>query len=145
MKPEYETYLRKTLSMPHSGGSLWSHLLGTWKLLSDAGQPQYICNAGLFHSIYGTRHYRLQCASLDKRDEVQTLIGLQSENLVYLFCVIDRPHVLFLGKNVVMDHHRKKLVNIADWFNDLLIIERANLDEQDETKRKIRNNNQSSS
>jgi hypothetical protein len=137
MNPFHEEYLKKALSLPHSGRSLWDHLKGTWKLLSDAGYPQYICDAGLFHSVYGTRQYRYQCVSFEKRDDIADLIGLRAENLVYYFCVIDRPRVLFAGERIVWNYHTEKEENINIWFDDLLTIEFANLEEQDEFKRKV--------
>jgi hypothetical protein len=141
VNPAHEEYLKKALSLPHSGRSLWEHLKGTWKILSDAGRPQYICDAGLFHSVYGTRQYRYQCVPIEKRSEIIDLIGPRAESLVYYFCVIDRPRVLFAGERVVWNYHAEVEKNISMWFDDLLTIEYANLEEHDEFKRKIRTHN----
>jgi hypothetical protein len=133
MRDEYRNYLQTAVSMPHSNRSLWDHLLGTWTILKEAGEPEYLCDAGLFHSVYGTRHYRLQCVPFERRHEVQELIGLQAEHLVYLFCVIDRPKVLFDKMEIVINHHTGGFVDISLWASDLMKIERANLEEQHES------------
>ena len=41
----------------HSGESLLSHLKGTKEILTQWDAPEYVCNAGLFHSVYGTQYF----------------------------------------------------------------------------------------
>lgn len=74
----------------HSGRTLFDHLVHTSELLVAWGNPEQVCDAGLFHSIYGTAYYRVQSASLSRRGEVAAVIGERAEELAFLFCVTDR-------------------------------------------------------
>jgi hypothetical protein len=74
----------------HTGSSLLSHLRGTHDFLESWGNPPHVCLAGLFHSVYGTQSYRLQSATIERREMLRCAIGEDAEWLVYLFCVVDR-------------------------------------------------------
>ena len=74
-----------TKNQPHGHRTLYEHLIGTWKLLKEWGCSRDICNAGLFHSIYGTQVYLPSTIPIKNRKVVQNLIGEKAENLVYLF------------------------------------------------------------
>jgi hypothetical protein len=78
-----------TGSASHSGRTLRKHLIATAQLLEAWGNTQSVCNAGLFHSIYG--HI---AASLEYRTEIRAVIGDQAELLAYLFCTSDRKELL---------------------------------------------------
>jgi Domain of unknown function (DUF6817) len=79
-----------TDGMPHSERSLLDHLLGTRRLLTRWEAPPAVCDAGLFHSVYATEHYETPALPLDKRTQVQQLIGQEAEALAWLFCVMRR-------------------------------------------------------
>jgi hypothetical protein len=79
-----------TETMPHSERRLFDHLLGTRQLLVDWGARPALCDAGSFHSIYGTDHYEQNAVPLTMRDEVRRLIGEEAESLVWLFCTMRR-------------------------------------------------------
>jgi hypothetical protein len=79
----------------HSGRSLFDHLVGTHDLLQRWGNSEGVCNAGLFHSIYGTRHFKHKAWPLTDRATIQRLIGHQAEYPAFLFCTTDRPRSLF--------------------------------------------------
>jgi hypothetical protein len=85
-------FLRKanTEDMPHSDRGLLDHLLGTRQLLVEWEARPALCDAGLFHSVYGTECYELQAIPLTMRNEVQQLIGEEAESLAWLFCMIRR-------------------------------------------------------
>ena len=85
-------FLRKanTEGMPHSDRGLLDHLLGTRQLLVEWEARPALCDAGLFHSVYGTEYYELQAIPLSMRNEVQQLIGDEAESLAWLFCMIRR-------------------------------------------------------
>ena len=74
----------------HSGSSLLSHLVGTKNLLDDWGAPEYVCNAGLFHSIYGTEYFSKRKTNGNDIDTVRSLIGDKAEYLVWAFCSMVR-------------------------------------------------------
>jgi hypothetical protein len=85
-------FLRKanTEGMPHSDRGLFDHLLGTRQLLVDWGTRPELCDAGLFHSVYGTEHFEAKAIPLAMRAEVRHLIGAEAESLVWLFCMLQR-------------------------------------------------------
>jgi hypothetical protein len=43
----------------HLNGTLEHHLLGTCKLLMEWNNPEYVCDAGLYHAVYGTQPNRI--------------------------------------------------------------------------------------
>jgi hypothetical protein len=79
-----------TAALGHPGGVLLDHLLGTRALLVAWGERPALCDAGLFHSVYGTEHYRTAAIPPERRAEVATLIGTEAEGLAWLFGVLDR-------------------------------------------------------
>src|SRR5438034_1354507 len=85
-------FLRKanTDGMPHSDRALLDHLMGTRRLLIEWGARPAVCDAGLFHSVYGTEHYEPKAIPLTRRAEVRQLIGDEAESLAWLFCMMRR-------------------------------------------------------
>jgi hypothetical protein len=79
-----------TERMPHSDRGLLDHLLGTRQLLVDWGARPAVCDAGLFHSVYGTEHYKPKAIPLSMRAGVSQLIGDEAESLAWLFCLMRR-------------------------------------------------------
>jgi hypothetical protein len=103
----------------HCDTNLFDHLLGTYKILKKNGKPEYICWAGLFHSVYETEYVSFN--TVYTRAQVISIIGEEAENLVYIFCNLN-PRI-------------NKLLNREDiWSNqvyaDLLDIEIANMTQQ---------------
>ena len=109
-----------TKNQPHGHRTLYEHLIGTWKLLKEWGGSRDICNAGLFHSIYGTQVYLPSTIPIKNRKVVQNLIGEKAENLVYLFHIT--PPDRF--EHFVTMHEPDR--------SDLITIEYANAMEQSE-------------
>ena len=72
----------------HSDGSYLGHAAGVYRDLKAWGCSEEVCDAGLFHSIYGTEIFQRFTLPLEKRDEVRGLIGDRAERLVYLNCAI---------------------------------------------------------
>ena len=68
------------------GRTLRSHLLGTKRVLAAWGQSSAVQRAGLCHSLYSTEDGELCLVSLTERHRVRRLIGIQAEELVFLFC-----------------------------------------------------------
>lgn len=79
-----------TDTMPHTDRGLLDHLLGTRELLVGWGARPAVCDAGLFHSVYGTEHYVPTAIPLSMRTEVRHLIGDDAESLAWLFCMMRR-------------------------------------------------------
>jgi hypothetical protein len=61
-------------------------LLRLLDFLKKQNKPEYLCLAGLFHSIYETEYFKFNTPYT--RNEVKDLIGEQAEILVYEFCNI---------------------------------------------------------
>jgi aspartyl/asparaginyl beta-hydroxylase (cupin superfamily) len=76
---------------PHANGrSLYQHLMGTQAILRCWSQPDWLCDAGALHSIYGTEIYQRQLVPLVRRSEVQAVAGWRAERLAYLFGIVSR-------------------------------------------------------
>ncbi len=91
--------------------------------LKEENAPEEICDAGLFHSIYGTEFYKYQNNKIT-RDIVRRIIGGYAEELVYIFCTSKNRF------NVIVKNTRG-LTN--QQVIDLCHIESANLSDQNET------------
>jgi hypothetical protein len=134
IREAYKEFLLDRLhtdAVRHSGRSLYTHLAGTHDLLQEWGNPMHICNAGLFHSIYGTVRFRHKAWPLDLRNTIMELIGPEAELLVYLFCVTDRPRAIIESRGSLFNKHKNETVMLAPLtLRSLREIEAANLLEQ---------------
>ena len=83
-------YMRRigAAEVEHSDGSYLAHAAGVYRDLKAWGCSDEICDAGLFHSIYGTELFQRFTLPLEKREGVRALIGERAERLVYLNCAI---------------------------------------------------------
>jgi len=72
--------------LPHKNGSLYDHLVATAKLLIrfKRSDDEVIC--GLFHSIYGTTHYKHSKKLNITRNQIRSLVGNTAEELIHKFC-----------------------------------------------------------
>ena len=68
-----------------------SHLLGTRRLLVEWGERPAMCDAGLFHSAYGTEYFTPDEPA--SRAEVQALIGDEAELVAWAWCTIHRDTI----------------------------------------------------
>jgi hypothetical protein len=74
----------------HTQKSYLAHLVALYRLMAERGCSQELCQAGMFHSIYGTERFQGFKLPLDRRPEVRALIGERAERLAYLNCAMDR-------------------------------------------------------
>jgi hypothetical protein len=95
----------------HSETTLTSHLKGTYEILKRWDCENYICMAGLCHSIYGTESFSKTPATLDNREFMNKLIGQEAEELTYLFGAHQKE---FLWRNL----HRVDSFSLHDRFLD---------------------------
>ena len=68
-------------------------------MLNGYNRPHHEQVAALFHSIYGTEFqmYKVNVT----REEIQNLIGMESEHIANLFCTLeDRVNTILYGKNL---------------------------------------------
>ena len=106
----------------HSGQTLLDHLIGTSEKLKEMGAPQYLQDAGLFHSVYGTVYFRPDDGLVEDRQGVKDLIGDQAEEIAYWFCILDKPRTENIW-NIKSDKLRQ----------DLIMLEQANQDDMSDS------------
>lgn len=80
-------------SLEHSGATLWSHLIGTYEILTAWGASRDVCLAGALHSIYATQYFPSPITSEDRRSDVARTVGRRVEHLVHAFCTLDRQGI----------------------------------------------------
>ena len=123
----------KTFVPEHTGRTLGIHLLNTYKILKSIKAEEYVCLAGGLHSIYGTNVFKNGITK--DRDTIKKLVGDKTENLIYLFSIINRPAGLDTEEIYNYDSFEKINLDIQT-LNDLKLIEIANLLEQGYEDRK---------
>ena len=85
--------------IPHRDDNLLAHYTRVSGMLYSYGRSMDEVKAGLFHSIYGTEFqmYKIHIS----RQEVQDVIGENSEHIVNLFCTLnDRVNTILYGKGL---------------------------------------------
>lgn len=80
---------RRDVTVVHSGGTLLEHLSGVHAKLREWDCSEAVCLAGLFHSVYGTEHFRRRLIPLSERPAVAGVIGERAEWLTHEFCMLD--------------------------------------------------------
>ncbi|MCI0682485.1 MAG: hypothetical protein L0Y71_10295 [Gemmataceae bacterium] len=74
----------------HTQKNYLGHLLAVYRLMKDAGCEEEVCQAGMFHSIYGTQKFQGFKLPLESRAEIRGMIGERAERLAYLNCAMQR-------------------------------------------------------
>jgi hypothetical protein len=102
----------KTHVTEHSGRTLLDHLVGTFVILVSWDAAPTICLAGLTHSIYSTESFRSEVfpPTEASRKRLQTIVGEETEALVYLFAA--KTGQTFVSQVVKRRHDRD--INRAD-------------------------------
>ena len=103
----------------HSGRDLYTHLEGTRKELEKLGASEYLQDAGLFHSVYGTTAFMSEdgLVSFNDRDKIVELIGKQAEEIVWWFCMFDQPRDYNIEK--LEDGQLKNDLRLLSYANDV--------------------------
>lgn len=119
----------------HTSKTLLEHLKETSRLLEQWNAPDYICLAGLYHSIYGTQYYKKQPIDIRERDRIRTTIGDKAERLAFYFCNQDRSLFLNIDSKdkefFVIDYKTGLREDITEQdYRDLLELHLANYLEQ---------------
>lgn len=70
-----------------------AHLAGTWKVLREWSCDSALCDAGLFHSVYGTEYFDPADLAEASRADVARLIGDYAERIAWLWCNIVRDAI----------------------------------------------------
>jgi hypothetical protein len=120
----------------HTEGNLMQHLTNTYELLKSWGARQSVCDAGLFHSVYGTEVYGSVSLALSMRSRLQEIIGDEAETLVFYFGVMVKESFY---ENLFRPGSERKIVSrltgeshplTAEQFADLCNVVVANSLEQ---------------
>lgn len=74
----------------HTKKGYLAHAIGVHNDLRSWGCDAEVCRAGMYHSIYGTEFFQRFTLPVERRDEVQQLIGERAERLAYCNCAMDR-------------------------------------------------------
>ena len=69
-----------------------SHLVGVHRILRRWGCRDDVCDAGLFHSVYGTEYFEPDEGTVERR-HVRDVIGERAERLAWLWCTIARQTI----------------------------------------------------
>jgi len=112
----------------HSKKTLLAHAIGVYICLKDHGCDEAVCHAGLFHSIYCTELFQRFKLSLERRPELQFLIGEYAEKLVFVNCFINRASLdeqTHLSEGLYTVIHRETGEEISldkKEFDDLVLV-----------------------
>lgn len=121
----------------HSEKTYLAHAIGVYKDLKAWGCSTDLCHAGLFHSIYGTQLFQGFTLPLNRRPELQALIGDYAEKLAFVNCFMDRdtldaqleqregPYTITnreTGENIVLDkteYDDLVRIHLCDWLEQV--------------------------
>jgi len=117
--------------LQHINGSLLSHLQGTFDLLKAWGNRESLCQAGLYHAVYGTFAFEGSLVDLKKRASIAALIGAAAEKIVYYYSACDRdyfyPRIGRVDEPNFLNRFTGQFENISkQMLNDLLELTLAN-------------------
>lgn len=141
MNPEYRRSVDflvglGTDDVPHTGEKFLAHLIGVYGDLQRWNCDRDVCFAGMFHSIYGTEKFQKFCLPLERRGEVQELIGERAERIAWVNSVMDRssfdrliptrgPYKItnrLSGETIELneqDFHDLCVVHLCDWLEQV--------------------------
>ncbi|SEE29947.1 hypothetical protein SAMN05216483_5855 [Streptomyces sp. 2131.1] len=123
-----------TDALAHSSADLLAHLKGVHDLLEAWGSRPQLCDAGLFHSVYGTEIFPTGAVPLELRPVVRDLIGEEAETLVHLFGTVSRAGIFdaaFEGAPFLLETRTGGQVGTTDQqYSDLAVLTVANWLEQ---------------
>lgn len=89
-----------------------SHLVGTRRLLVEWGERPALCDAGLFHSVYGTEYFEPDEPA--ERDEVRSIVGDEAEEIAHAWCTIRRDTIDLSRPVTVVDRHTGSRMALSD-------------------------------
>lgn len=118
----------------HSDADLLAHLKGVHDLLRSWGARDALCDAGLFHSAYGTDIFPTGTVPHEERPAVRALIGEEAETIAYLFGTLTRASLFdaaFDGPPFLLESRAGETVGVTEaQYADLAAVTVANWLEQ---------------
>lgn len=135
--------LANTKEIPHGKDrTLYDHLVGVFSILRALNANRDVTLAGLFHSIYGTTVFEKQALTEDYRPIVESVIGQSAEQLVWIFCIAERPfEVLKLNEKYYIKTIEDHVEVTKRQLNDLTLLSAINNIEQRNYRLKLDGNN----
>ena len=114
-----ERFVELVKQSPIATEKFISHCIDVYNLLKKQNESEEVCNAGLYHLIYGTCYFNVTVQTIENdRDLIRNEIGEYAEKLVYEMCSLkDREYDIIRG-NFNWD---------TQTLYDILKIDRANL------------------
>jgi len=114
----------------HSDADLLAHLRGVHDLLRSWGARDALCDAGLFHSAYGTDIFPTGTVPHEERPAVCALIGEEAETIAYLFGTLTRARLFdaaFDGPPFLLESRAGETVGVTEaQYADLSAVTVAN-------------------
>ena len=107
-----------------------AHLAGTQRLLREWGARDALCDAGLFHSVYGTEFFDPQNAAPPSRDAVREQIGSDAEEIAWLWCAIERGSLDPVTGTVTLWRNRSSITMPSPRVEDIATLWAADTVEQ---------------
>ena len=89
-----------------------SHLLGTRRVLVEWGSRPALCDAGLFHSAYGTEYFPVDRPA--DRDDVRAVIGDEAEQIAWVWCTIVRDTIELTDPGSAIDRTTQARLALTD-------------------------------
>lgn len=74
----------------HTEKTYLAHAIGVYNDMKAWNGSDDLCYAALFHSIYGTQGFQSFTLPLERRPELQSLIGEYAEKIAFVNCFMDR-------------------------------------------------------
>jgi SM-20-related protein len=125
----------------HKKGTLHDHLIRTFALLEARGFNNDLCFGGGLHAVYGTNAFGHRLLTSSAKRSLIDAFGAHAEQLAEFFSRLDRPTTLEAPLHLEQD---SAIVRLRDGqslklnrsiFDDLRIIECANLEDQNALRR----------
>lgn len=121
-----ERFIELTKQSPIATEKFIFHCIDVYELLKKQNESEEVCNAGLYHSIYGTCYFDATVQTIENdRDLIRNEIGEYAEKLVYEMCSLKDREVDIIKGNFNWD---------TKTLYDIVKICKANLISLDITK-----------
>lgn len=121
-----ERFIELVKQSPIATEKFISHCIEVYEILKNQNESEEVCNAGLYHSIYGTCYFNITVQTIDNdRDLIRNEIGEYAEKLVYEMCSLKDREVDIIKGNFNWD---------TQTLYDIVKICKANLISLDITK-----------
>ena len=114
-----EKFIELVKQSPIATEKFINHCIEIYEILKNDNESEEVCNAGLYHSIYGTSYFDVTVQTIENdRDLIKSEIGGYAEKLVYEMCSLKNREIDIIRGNFNWD---------TQTLFDIVKISRANL------------------